>query len=76
MRRVPFVDCGVELQTRISAIPRGFRYLTPQVTSLHSTHWFACLDRSEGPLFTFNDCVHEIVGDTHRVVGILILHAE
>ena len=74
---VPLVDRGVELQAGIGALPRGrrrcsrhrsrartVRTIEPSVTAL------------QVPVGVVDDGLHELVGDAHRVVGVLVLDAE
>ena len=76
VRGVPLVDGGVELQTGVGALPRGCGKLTPQIAGLHRAHGAAIFDGFQIPVAVFFDGLHEVVGDAHRVVGVLILHGE
>ena len=73
---MPLVDGGVELQTGVGALPRGCGKLTPQIAGLHRAHGAAVFDGFQIPVAVFFDGLHEVVGDAHGVVGVLILHGE
>ena len=76
VRGVPLVDGGVELQTGVGALPRGRGKLSPQVAGFHRAHRAAIFDGFQIPVAVFFDGLHEVVGDAHGVVGVLILHRE
>ncbi|CAB4767870.1 unannotated protein [freshwater metagenome] len=76
MRGVPLVDGGVELQAWVGAFPRGGGNLAPQVAGTNAANWCTILNGLVRPVAIFLDCVHELVGDAHRVVGVLVLDGE
>ena len=75
-RRVPAVDGGVELQTGVGALPCGLGDLAPQVAGRHGAQRLTGGDRVQRPVGVGDDRLHELVGDAHRVVGVLVLHRE
>ncbi|CCC97391.1 protein of unknown function [Azospirillum baldaniorum] len=73
---VPVVDRGVELHARIGTGPGGVADLVPQVAGADRA-----MDRAVGaadqlPLVVVQDGLDEVVGDAHRVVGILAGHRQ
>jgi len=70
---LPAVDGGVVLHARVSAFPGGVGDLAHQVPRLQGAHGLAGVDRRELPVLVFLDGAHELVGDPHRVVGVLVL---
>ena len=69
---VPVVDGGVELQARIGAGPGGVADLLPQRARLDGLGDLAGLGApGEVPLGVGFDGFEELVGDAHRVVGVL-----
>ncbi len=69
---VPVVDRGVELQAGIGGGPGGVADLFPQVARLQRS-WRPCRSgapiRSQSP--SVSTALQELVGDAHRVVGVL-----
>ena len=72
-RGVPAVDRGVELHARVGALPRRLRDLAHEVAGLHRLDRLAGRDRLEVPVAVVDDGLHELVGDAHRVVRVLVL---
>ena len=75
-RRVPPVDRGVELQTGIGALPGGLGDLAPQVAGADRLDDLTRGDAGEAPVGIVDDRLHELIGDAHRVVGVLVLDRE
>ena len=73
---VPPVDRGVELEARVGALPRGLGDLAPEVAGPDRLDDLAGGDRLETPVGVVDDGLHELVGDAHRVVGVLVLDRE
>ncbi len=73
---VPAVDRGVELEAGIGTLPRRFGHLPPQITGADGLEHLAGGDRGEVPVGVVDDGLHELVGDPHRVVGVLVLDRE
>ncbi|CAB4835975.1 unannotated protein [freshwater metagenome] len=76
MSGVPLVDRGVELQTGVGALPRCGCDVAPQIACTHRAHRPAVDHGLERPLGVVLDGLHEVVADTHRVIGVLVLDAE
>ena len=76
VRSVPLVDGGIELQTRISTFPRGGGDLTPQVSGADGLDHTTVGHGDQIPIGVIDNGLHEVVGQTHRVIRILILDAE
>ena len=72
-RGVPAVDRGVELHARVGALPRGLRDLPHQLARLHGLDRLARGNRLEVPVAVLEHRLHELVGDAHRVVCVLVL---
>ena len=72
-RGVPVVDGGVELHARIGALPGGLGDLAHEVTGPDRLDDLAGDDGPEVPVGVVDDGLHELVGDPHRVVGVLVL---
>ncbi|CAB4816879.1 unannotated protein [freshwater metagenome] len=72
-RGVPVVDRGVELHAGIGAFPSGLRNLTHKVTGTDGLDDFATVHGTQMPIGVVDDGLHELVGDAHRVVGVLVL---
>ncbi len=72
-RRVPLVDGRVELQTGVRTRPRRLGDLTPQFASLHGADGLVSVARGQVPVTVGDDRLHELIGDAHRVVGVLVL---
>ena len=69
---VPVVDGGVVLQPRIGAGPGGEADLLPQLARLHGLGDLAGLGApGQVPFAVGLDGFEELVGDAHRVVGVL-----
>ncbi len=73
VRGVPPVDRGVELQSRIGAVPRSLGDVSPEVTGADRTDDLAAGDRLESPVGVLDDCLHEFVRHPNRIVRVLIL---
>ncbi len=73
---MPTVDRGVELQTRVGALPGGLSDLTPQVAGVHRLDHRAVGDRAKTPIGVLDHGLHELVGHADRVVGVLVLDRE
>ena len=69
---VPAVDSGVELQTRIGALPRRLGDLTQQVGRVDGRGHLAGGARRQRPLAALQRGLHELVAHPHRVVGVLV----
>ena len=72
-RGVPAVDRGVELHAGIGALPGGLGDLAHEVAGLDRLDDLAGGDRPQVPVGVVDDGLHELVGDPHRVVGVLVL---
>ena len=70
---VPVLDRGVELQPRVPADPCRLGDVLPEVTRLVGVDDPAVDDRFGRPLLAVGDSLHELVGDSDRVVGVLEL---
>ena len=72
-RGVPTVDGGVVLHPRVGTFPGGLGELPHEVACLDGLHYVAGGDRPEVPVGVVDDGLHELVGDPHRIVGVLVL---
>jgi hypothetical protein len=70
---VPLVDRRVELETGVGALPRGARDLAPQFTSLHGLDRTTTVSGFQVPVTVGHDRVHELIGDAHGVIRVLVL---
>ena len=70
---VPPVDRRVVLHSRVGAFPCRVGDLAHEVSSFQRPQWLAALDFLERPVAVFLDGVHEVIGDPHRVVRVLVL---
>src|SRR5262249_31537615 len=57
----------------VGALPRRLGDLAHQVPGAHGPSDVTCGDRPQLPVAIVEDRLHELVGDPHRVVGVLIL---
>ncbi len=71
---VPVVDRAVVLDARVGALPRGLGDLAHELAGVDGLDDRAVLARGQAELATLLDRAHELVGDAHRVVGVLVLH--
>ncbi len=72
-RGVPPVDGGVVLHARIGALPGGLGELAHEVAGLDGADDLAGGDGAQVPVGVVDHGLHELVGDPHRVVGVLVL---
>src|SRR5690606_33986405 len=72
--RVPVVDRVVVLQTGVGAFPRRPRHLLEQLTGVDLFDDLAGGAGPQAELAARLHRAHELVGDAHRVVGVLVLH--
>src|SRR4029077_1373860 len=70
---VPAVDRGVVLDARIGAAPGRVGDLVHHVASGQGFGDRAVAARGQLPILAGDDRLHELVGDPHRVVGVLVL---
>ena len=63
--------CGVVLQARIGAAPRGRADLIPQVAGLDGLVDLAIRTPDEIPVLVILHGSEEVIGETHRVIGVL-----
>ena len=75
-RGVPVVDRVVVLQARVGALPRGLRDRAEQLAGVDRLDHRAVEPARQVERAVFLDGAHELVGDAHRVVGVLVLHAD
>ncbi len=68
---VPLVDGGVELHTRIAALPSRLGDLLHQVAGAIDLGHLAGADVAGCPVLILHHRLHEIVADAHAVVGVL-----
>ena len=68
---VPVVDGGVELDAGIGRLPRGVADRLPQVAGLQRLERLAGNAAGQVPVAVVLDGAQELVGDAHRVVGVL-----
>ena len=71
--RVPVVDDRVELDARIGAAPGRIGDLVHEVACAHGLDDFTGGARRQVPVAVGLDRAHELVGQAHRVVGVLVL---
>ncbi len=71
--RVPVVDDRVELDARIGAAPRRIGDLAHEVARPHGLDDFTGGARRQVPVAIGLDRAHELVGQAHRVVRVLVL---
>ena len=76
MRGVPLVDRRVELQTGVGTFPSSGGNFAPEIACANGLHGRSIGDRLHVPVAVFDDRVHEVVGDAHRVVRVLVLDRE
>ena len=69
--RVPLVDYGVELDSRIAADVGGLGHFSDQVPGLVEVRYLVVCDVPGLPLLVFRYCVHELVGYSDAVVSVL-----
>ena len=72
-RRVPAVDGGIELHAGIGALPRCLGDLTEEFARLDGLNDLTGGDGAQMPVGVVEYGLHELVGDPHRVVGVLVL---
>ena len=72
-RRVPPVDRRVELHAGVGALPRRLGDLAHELARLHRLDGVAGGDGLEVPVVVVDHGLHEVVGDAHRVVRVLVL---
>ena len=70
---VPVVDGGVELHAGVGALPCGLGDLTHEVAGLDGLDDGAVAHGTQVPIGVVDHGLHELVGDTHGVVGVLVL---
>ena len=68
---MPVVDGAVELDAGIGAGPGGIADLIPQRARLHRLGDGAVLAKRQVPIAVGFDRAQEIIGDAHRIVGVL-----
>ena len=68
---VPFVDRGVELQTRVGGRPGGVGNLVPQILGADGLRHFAVLAVDQVPVLVVTDSSQKVVCDADRIVGVL-----
>ena len=68
---VPVVDGGVVLQAGVGRVPGGVADLVPQVARLQNLVRLAGDAPGQRPVGIVLDAAQELVGDAHRVVGVL-----
>ena len=71
--RVPLVDRRVVLHAGVGALPGRVGDLAHQVARAHRGHRLTRRDGLELPVLVLLEGAHELVGDPHRVVRVLIL---
>src|SRR5438105_12052550 len=71
LRRVPAVDGGIELHAGIAAAPGGVGDFVEQIFGFEGLHGAAVTDGASAEVGVAEDGVHEVVGDAHRIVGVL-----
>ncbi|CAB4947429.1 unannotated protein [freshwater metagenome] len=72
---VPVIDGVVVLDAGIGALPRGLADLLEQSAGIDGLDDLVRGTGTEAELTAILDGAHEVVGDTHRVVGVLVLDA-
>ena len=72
-RCMPTVDGAVELDPGIRTLPGRFSNLTQQAAGLHRASHRTIAASSESPVGVVEHGLHELIGYTHGVVGVLVL---
>ena len=67
------VDRGVELHAGVGAFPGGLRDLTHEIASTNGLDDCTVVHGTQVPIGVVNNGLHELVGDAHRVVRVLVL---
>ena len=70
---IPILDRAVELKAGVTADPRGVGDLPPHVARFVGVDGAAADDRLRLPFLVVDHRAHEVIGDTHGVVGVLEL---
>ena len=71
---VPVVDRVVVLDARIGAGPRGLAHLAEERLGVNGLDDLAGLATAQSELSALLNRAHELVGDAHGVIGVLVLH--
>ena len=71
LRCVPAIDGGIVLHARIAALPGGFRNGTHHFASFVTLHRLVGTACTGPPIGIFSNSLHELIADTHRVIGVL-----
>ena len=73
---VPVVDGAVVLDAGVGAVPGSLRHAAHQLARVDPLDHLAGAPGQQVELLAFLDRVHELVGDTDRIVGVLVLDAD
>ena len=68
---MPVIDRRVVLNARVAADPRSLRHLAEDFACLERLYRLAANNGACLPRAIVLDCLHELVGDAHRVVPVL-----
>jgi hypothetical protein len=73
--RMPVINCSVILNARVGTFPGRLGHLPEQFPGIDGRHGLAGLAGGQVKGFAILDRAHELVVDSHRVVGVLVLDA-
>ena len=68
---MPVIDRRVVLNARVAADPRSLRHLAEDFACLKRLDWLAANNGACLPRAIVLDCLHELIGDAHRMVPVL-----